>query len=163
VAQIARILQLFRQHATCVIYTSNSYANPDEATVFREKLPALNELVAGGPWAEIDSRVAPIYGEMVIRKTVPSAFFDSALRQVLRDRGVDAVVVCGFSTSGCIRATALDALQCGLRVTVAADACGDRDQQAHEYNLRDMQLKTGDVLTTDQILAACSVIFCSSE
>jgi maleamate amidohydrolase len=151
-AQIARLLAAFRALARPVVFTANAYASPQEASVFREKLPLLNDLVAGGPWAEIDARVAPLAGETVLRKTVPSAFFDSPLRSTLAALRVDSVVMCGFSTSGCVRASAVDALQCNLRVVVAADACGDRDLEAHRYNLRDLALKTGDVLATDQVL-----------
>lgn len=153
-AQIARLLAAFRRRAWPVFFTSNAYADAGEASVFREKLPVLDDLVAGGRWAEIDPRVAPSGSEAVLRKTVPSAFFDSPLRRWLAEAGVDSAVLCGFSTSGCVRASAVDALQCNLRVTIAADACGDRDAAAHEYNLRDLALKTGDVLTTEAVLAA---------
>ena len=84
---------------------------------------------------------------------MPSAFFDSPLRGLLRDQAVDSVVVCGFSTSGCVRATAVDALQCDFRVAVVADACDDRDRLAHDYNLRDIALKVGDVMTTEATLS----------
>ena len=102
----------------------------------------------------MDPRLSPTANERVLRKTVPSAFFDSPLRQDLQALGVDSAVLCGFSTSGCVRASAVDALQCNLRVTVAADACGDRDALAHDYNLRDLALKTGDVLPTSAVLTA---------
>lgn len=153
IAMIARLLAAFRALKLAVVFTSNAYASPDEAPVFREKLPGLNELVAGGRWSEIDPRVAPTTDELVLRKTVPSAFFASPLAAWLKERGVDSVVVCGFSTSGCVRASAVDALQHNLRVVVAADACGDRDIEAHLYNLRDLGLKTGDVVSTQQALA----------
>lgn len=156
VAMIARLLADFRQRGLPVFFTSNAYATPDEASVFREKLPVLNELVAGGLWAEIDPRVAPIPGEPVLRKTVPSAFFAGPLTFMLRARAVDSVVICGFSTSGCVRASAVDALQGNLRVVVAEDACGDRDQEAHRYNLRDLALKTGDVVSTSEALEMLS-------
>lgn len=152
IVMIARLLAEFRQRHLPVFFTSNAYATPDEARVFREKLPVLNQLVVGGPWAEIDARVAPIAGEPVLRKTVPSAFFAGPLASMLRARAVDSVVVCGFSTSGCVRASAVDALQNNLRVVVAEDACGDRDQEAHHYNLRDLSLKTGDVVSTSEAL-----------
>jgi maleamate amidohydrolase len=152
-AHAARLLALFRERGWPVFFTVNAYAHEREATVFRRKLPVLNVLQADGPWAQIDARVAPRAGEAVLRKTVPSAFFDSPLRGWLHATGVDSVVVCGFSTSGCVRASAVDALQCNFRVTVAADACGDRDAPAHAYNLRDLGLKTGDVRDSADIAA----------
>lgn len=150
---IALLLECFRGRGAPIVYTVNAYASPDEARVFRLKLPLLNELVTNGHWATIDPRVAPRVNEMVLRKTVPSAFFDSPLRRLLRERAVDSALICGFSTSGCVRATAVDALQCGLRVVVAADACDDRDRGAHDYNLRDITLKIGDVTTTEGALS----------
>jgi nicotinamidase-related amidase len=156
IAMIARLLEEFRRRQLPIFFTSNAYATPDEASVFREKLPVLNELVAEGQWAEIDPRVAPSASEPVLRKTVPSAFFAGPLASMLSARGVDSVVVCGFSTSGCVRASAVDALQNNLRVVVAQDACGDRDQEAHHYNLRDLSLKTGDVVSTSEALEMLS-------
>lgn len=156
-ARIALLLDAFRVRGLPVFFTSNAYAHACEASVFRQKLPVLNELVAGGRWAEIDPRVSPKPSEPILRKTVPSAFFDSPLRAWLLAAHADAAVVCGFSTSGCVRATAVDALQCDLRVTVAADACGDRDVAAHDYNLRDLALKTGDVRTSADILELLSL------
>ncbi len=153
---IAELLDTFRKRRLPVYYAANAYASLDEATVFREKLPALNLLVANGPLAEIHPSVAPNTNERVIRKIVPSAFFDSPLRAILKAEHVDSVVVCGFTTSGCVRASAVDALQCNLRVVVAADACGDRDEEAHAYNLRDLALKTGDVAGNAEILGMLS-------
>lgn len=150
---IEQLLAAARARSWPVAFSSNAYSSPDEASVFRLKLPVLHELQAGGRWAEVQPRLAPRLGELLLRKTVPSAFFDTPLRTWLAERGVDSAIVCGFSTSGCVRATAVDALQCNLRVLVAADACADRDAQAHDYNLRDLGLKTGDVLPTSDILA----------
>lgn len=150
---VALLLDNFRGRGAPVVYTVNAYASPDEARVFRMKLPVLDELAANGRWAAIDPRVAPRAGETILRKTVPSAFFDSPLRRLLRGQAVDSVVVCGFSTSGCMRATAVDALQCDFRIVVVADACDDRDRLAHDYNLRDIALKIGDVMTTEATLS----------
>jgi maleamate amidohydrolase len=156
IAMIAKLLAEFRLRNLPVFFTSNAYATPEEASVFREKLPVLNELKVGEKWAEIDPRVAPSAGEPVLRKTVPSAFFAGPLASMLSACGVDSVVVCGFSTSGCVRASAVDALQNNLRVVVAQDACGDRDLEAHHYNLRDLSLKTGDVVSTSEALVMLS-------
>jgi len=152
VAAIAQLLQAFRQKHLPVVFTTNSYTHAAEASVFREKVPVLNQLVAGGPLAAIDPRILPQDGEIVINKGVPSAFFDSPLRQMLNNLGVDSTIVVGFTTSGCVRATAVDALQSNFRLIVVRDACGDRDPQAHEANLRDLQLKYGDVVALDNAL-----------
>ena len=150
---IARLLAAFRARGLPIVYTVNAYAHAAEASVFREKLPLLDLLVCGSPLAEIAPLIAPQPHDIVLRKGVPSAFFDSPLRQMLVNLGVDSVLVCGFTTSGCVRATALDALQCNFRLVVAHDACGDRDRDAHEANLRDLGLKYGDVVSADEALA----------
>ncbi|MFA7278683.1 MAG: isochorismatase family protein [Sterolibacterium sp.] len=152
VEAIAKLLQVFRQKRLPVVFTTNSYSHAAEASVFREKVPLLNQLVAGGSLAAIDPCILPQPGEIVINKGVPSAFFDSPLRQMLNNLGVDSTVVVGFTTSGCVRATAVDALQSNFRLIVVRDACGDRDPQAHEANLRDLQLKYGDVVTLENAL-----------
>lgn len=150
---IRRLTAAFRSRELPVVYTVNAYAYAAEASVFRQKIPLLNLLAEGSPAAAIATLVAPQPSDIVIRKGLPSAFFDSPLRQILINLGVDSVVVCGFTTSGCVRATAVDALQCNFRLLVARDACGDRDRSAHEANLRDIGLKYGDVVSADEAIA----------
>jgi nicotinamidase-related amidase len=152
VAAIAQLLQAFRQKRLPVVFTTNSYSHAAEASVFREKVPVLNLLVSGGGLAAIDPRILPRPDEIVINKGVPSAFFDSPLRQILSNLRVDSAVVVGFTTSGCVRATAVDALQSNFRLIVVREACGDRDIQAHDANLRDLQLKYGDVVSLESAL-----------
>ena len=146
VGAIQHLLQAFRTHGLPVVFTTNCYSHKAEASAFREKLPLLNELVAGSRLAMIDPRLQPAMGEIILSKGLPSAFFDSPLRQILHNLDVDSVVVCGFSTSGCVRATAVDALQANFRLIVVEDACGDRDREAHAANLRDIRLKYGEVV-----------------
>lgn len=152
-AVIQRLVAGFRARDLPIVFTVNAYQHPAEARVFREKLPLLDLLVDGSPLTQIAAVLAPQPHDLMIRKGVPSAFFDSPLRQLLVNLGVDAVVVCGFTTSGCVRATAVDALQCNFRLQVASDACGDRDRAAHEANLRDIGLKYGDIVTADAAIA----------
>ena len=146
IGAIQRLLKVFRSRGFPVVFTTTFYTHKAEASVFREKLPLLNELIAGSRLAAIDPRLQPAIGEIILNKGLPSAFFDSPLRQILHNLGVDSVVVCGFSTSGCVRATAVDALQANFRLVVVEDACGDRDREAHAANLRDIQLKYGEVV-----------------
>jgi len=153
ISAIQRLLDVFHRRKLPVVFTTNSYSHPAEASVFRQKLPLLNELVAGGRLASIDPRLPTLADDIILNKGVPSAFFDTSLRQILINLGVDSVVVCGFSTSGCVRATAVDALQCNFRLLIVADACGDRDPEAHTANLRDLALKYGEVSGIDAALA----------
>lgn len=146
VGAIQQLLKVFRARSFPVVFTTTSYTHKAEASAFRDKLPLLNELVAGGNLATIDPRLQPAIGEIILNKGLPSAFFDSPLRQILHNLSVDSVVVCGFSTSGCVRATAVDVLQSNFRLVVVENACGDRDREAHAANLRDIQLKYGEVV-----------------
>ena len=90
---------------------------------------------------------------MCIRDRYASAFFGTSLAATLTARGIDTLYICGLSTSGCIRASATDALQHGFRPLVVADACGDREQRLHDANLLDLQAKYADVLGLDEALA----------
>ncbi len=158
VDEIVRLIDAFHAVARPVVFTINAYASPAEASVFRRKLPALDCLQWGGPWAELDPRLCPGERDVTLRKTVPSAFWNTGLRGLLRRWRVDSAVVCGFTTSGCVRASAVDALQNNLTVWVVGEACGDRDAEAHRYNLRDLALKTGEVVDTAEVIAALSLL-----
>lgn len=149
---IAKLAAAFRLRGWPVVYSINEYADPSQASVFRQKIPVLNHLVAGGQWSRIHPVVTPAADDLIVRKGLPSAFFDTSLRADLLRLGVDSAVVCGFTTSGCVRATAVDALQCNLKLTMVSDACGDRDPAAHASNLRDLGLKYGDVIESNALL-----------
>jgi len=137
-----------------VIYTTVCYdeAGRQAARVFIEKVPALLVLEPGSPWVEIDPRIAPVEGEPVLSKHFASAFFGTTLASLLASAGCDTVVVAGASTSGCVRATAVDALQHGYRVVVPREAVGDRNPAAHEANLYDLDTKYADVISVDEVL-----------
>jgi maleamate amidohydrolase len=98
--------------------------------------------------------VQPAPGELVVRKTQASAFFGTGVAPWLTQRGVDTVVVAGCTTSGCVRATVVDALSWNYRTIVARDCVGDRAIGPHEANLFDMAQKYADVLDRDAIIAA---------
>ncbi len=153
VAANQRLLAAFRARGWPVFFTTVAYDRPGQARVFREKIPALNVLAAGSDLVGIDPRLAPVDGEAVIVKHAASGFFGTDLFQRLRAADADGVVVTGLTTSGCVRATAVDALQHDLRVLVPREAVGDRDPSAHEANLRDLHLKYADVVSLDECLA----------
>ena len=97
--------------------------------------------------------VAPLDNELVIVKQYASAFFGTSLSSTLRGLGVDTLAIIGVSTSGCIRATGLDALQNGFIPMVVRDACGDRAPGPHESNLYDLQAKYAEVISESQVIA----------
>jgi maleamate amidohydrolase len=138
-----------------VVYTTVAYDEEGKrrAAAFIEKVPALLTLEAGSRWVEIDPRIAPQPGEPVLRKLHASAFFETELAGLLAAAGCDSVIVAGASTSGCVRATAVDALQHGYRTVVPREAVGDRNAAAHEANLYDIDAKYGDVVPLEEALA----------
>jgi len=156
VASIARLLDAFRRAELPVVFTTVCYDDfgKQAAAVFIEKVPALLVLEPGSPWVEIDPRIAPAEGEPVLSKYFASAFFGTTLASVLASAAADTVVVTGASTSGCVRATALDAMQHGYRVVVPREAVGDRNHEAHEANLYDLDTKYADVVPVEDVLSA---------
>jgi maleamate amidohydrolase len=154
VAAISRLLEEARRAGIPVVYTTVAYDEADEQTAaaFIDKVPALRTLAAGSRWVEIDRRIAPREGEPVLNKLFASAFFGTALSSFLVANGCDSLIVTGASTSGCVRATVVDALQHGYRPVVPREAVGDRNRGAHEANLFDIDAKYGDVVAVDDVL-----------
>ena len=151
----ARLLEAAREGARPVAFTTLQYdeAAKQVARAFIAKAPALMMLTPGSRWAAIDERIAPREGEPVLIKLFASAFFGTALQPMLTAAGADTLVVTGASTSGCVRATVVDALQHGLNVLVPREAVADRAQSAHDASLTDIDAKYGDVVSVDDAIA----------
>ncbi|WP_417685443.1 isochorismatase family protein [Pseudidiomarina gelatinasegens] len=152
IAANLRLLTCFRERGWPVFFTTVVYDNPDQAAVFREKLPSLNVLERGSPLVAIDPRVAPLGDEVIIEKHWASGFFATDLAAKLRAADCDGIIVTGLTTSGCVRATAVDGLQHNFRVIVPIEACGDRENATHEANLHDLQAKYADVISLQDTL-----------
>jgi nicotinamidase-related amidase len=154
VAAIGRLAEACRAAGLPVIYTTVAYDEEAKQTaaVFIEKVPALLALEQGSRFVEIDPRLAPREDETVLTKLFASSFHGTPLDGLLAAQGCDGVIVTGASTSGCVRATAVDALQHGYRVVVPREAVGDRNPSAHEANLYDIDAKYGDVLPLADVL-----------
>jgi nicotinamidase-related amidase len=155
VENIRRLLDAARRAEIPVVFTTVAYRESDRLTAaaFIDKVPALLTLGAGSRWAEIDPRIAPRETEPVLNKLFASGFFGTGLSSLLTAAGVDTLVITGASTSGCVRATAVDALQYGFRPVVPREAVGDRNPDAHEANLYDVDAKYGDVVPVEEVLA----------
>jgi maleamate amidohydrolase len=151
---IQRLLAEMRSAGLPVVYTTVSYDDGDKETAaaFLDKIPALLTLEAGSRWVEIDPRIAPREDEPVLNKLFASAFFGTALASFLTANGCDSLIVTGASTSGCVRATVVDAIQHGYRPVVPREAVGDRNPEAHAANLYDIDTKYGDVVSVDDVL-----------
>jgi maleamate amidohydrolase len=160
VEAIGGLLSEARRAEIPVVYTTVSYDEGDRRTaaVFIDKVPALLTLEAGSRWVEIDPRLAPLDDEPVLNKLFASAFFGTSLASFLAANGCDSLIVTGASTSGCVRATVVDALQHGYRPIVPREAVGDRNPAAHEASLFDIDAKYGDVVSVDEVLAYLEVL-----
>jgi nicotinamidase-related amidase len=152
VAATARLLESARASGAPVAFTTVEYdeAGAKVARAFLAKVPALRTLAPGTHWPAVDGRIAPRAGEPVLAKLFASAFFGTPLAAMLAAHGTDTVVVTGASTSGCVRATAVDALQHGYRVVVPREAVADRQAGPHEAALFDIDAKYGDVVALDE-------------
>jgi maleamate amidohydrolase len=146
------LLHAFRDKQLPVVFTTVVYHDQSQARVFRDRVPALDILKPGTHWVEIDPRLEPRSHEPVIEKQWASGFFKTVLDDYLKKEGVDSLVVTGLTTSGCVRATAVDGLQHEYKVVIPAEAVGDRNQDAHRANLFDLNAKYADVLDLEEVL-----------
>jgi Amidases related to nicotinamidase len=148
------LLQAFRASGLPVAHARVVFAEDgSDHNVFCLKIPALKELTEHAPASQIVTALLPLAAERVVRKTVASAFFGTGLAEWLRQGGVDTVVVAGCTTSGCVRATVVDAMQFNFRTIVIEDCVGDRAIEPHRSNLFDMGQKYADVMARDEFLA----------
>jgi nicotinamidase-related amidase len=149
-----RLLDAARTKGLRAIFTTIGYEpNLQDGGLWLQKVPSLGELQVGGRWVEIDPRLEPREDETIVLKKGASAFFGTNLASILITQGVDTVVLCGATTSGCIRATAIDLLQYGYPTLVPRECVGDRAQAPHDANLFDIQAKYADVVSLDETLA----------
>lgn len=155
------LLAWARSHAIPVVHTRVEYnAQGIDGGYFFRKVPALKVFCVGNPLGDFEPEVRPLPDEPVVTKQYASAFFGTSLASTLRALGVDCVLIAGMSTSGCVRATALDTIQNGFIPIVVADACGDRHAAPHDASLFDLQAKYADVMTFAQVQAALKASHC---
>lgn len=151
VAATKKLLDEFRVSKLPVHFTTTAY---DEAMVsagvFVKKVPSLAHLKFGSKWIEIDERLKPSAGEVVWTKQYASAFFGTALASALAAQRVDTLMITGCTTSGCVRASAVDACQHGFRTNVVRECVGDRSAAAHDANLFDLDAKYADVIDLEE-------------
>jgi maleamate amidohydrolase len=148
------LVQECRRKGFLVVYTTVQYAKGcKDGGAFVRKVPSLRIFEEGaGNWSAIDPRLEREPEEPIINKRFASAFFGTNLASLFTAEGVDTVIVTGSTTSGCVRASALDALQNGFTVVVPREAVADRAQAPHEANLFDLQAKYADVISLEETL-----------
>lgn len=140
-----------------IVYTLTCYMpNMIDAGVWARKAPALADLTLEGPWTRLDDRLTRSDRDIVVTKQYPSAFFSTSLSSSLRALGIDTLIVAGATTSGCVRATVVDAMQYGFRTLVPRECVGDRDPSIAEASLFDIDAKYADVISLDDAIALLS-------
>lgn len=149
-----RVREAARAAAVPVILTNVVY-HPSalDGGRFFEKAAPLKNFIKGNPMGAFGPGLAPFDDELVISKQYPSAFFGTTLASTLTAMGVDSVLLTGLTTSGCVRASCVDAMSHGFRTAVIAEACGDRHEAPHQANLFDMNAKYADVVSEAEAIA----------
>jgi maleamate amidohydrolase len=143
-----RLLAAARAAGIPVIFTKVEYSpGGADGGLFYRKVPALKHFVKGSPLGAFPPSLQPQQTELVVTKQYASAFFGTPLASTLTALGIDTLLITGLSTSGCVRASALDALQHGFAPFVVREACGDRHPAPHEANLFDLQAKYAEVIS----------------
>jgi maleamate amidohydrolase len=148
------LLDAARARGVPVVFTTIGFEpNLKDGALWLQKVPSLGALEVGGRWVDLDPRLERREDETIILKKGASAFFGTNLSAILVSQRVDTVILCGATTSGCIRATAVDLLQHGFPTIVPRECVGDRAQAPHDANLFDIQAKYADVVSVDDALA----------
>jgi len=154
IAATVPVLAEARRRGWPVAHTRIVFADDaGDHNIFAAKVPTLLALTETAGGSAIVPELTPVEGELVVRKTVPSAFFETGLRSWLTQRGVETLLITGTTTSGCVRASVIDAMSCGFKPVVLEDCVGDRALGPHESNLFDMGQKNADVLRFGEVLA----------
>ncbi len=155
VAENRRLVDACHDKGVPVVFTTVYYdeSPAQAAAVFQAKVPSLLVLKAGSEWAEIDERLGMDERDVLVVKQFASGFWGTNLGALMAAWQADTCIVTGVTTSGCVRATAVDALQHGYRVIVPRECSGDRAPGPHEANLFDINQKYGDVLPNDDVVA----------
>jgi maleamate amidohydrolase len=149
------LLREARRRKWPVAHTRIVFADDDgDRNVFAMKVPGMLTLKEGDPSSAIVPELLPGPGELIVRKTVPSAFFATSLAPWLTQRGVQTLLIAGCVTSGCVRASVVDAMSLGFRPLVLSDCVGDRAIGPHDANLFDIEQKYASVMKRDRALTA---------
>jgi len=150
----AQLAEAARAAGVPVVFTNVAYkADGSDGGVFYLKAPVLKAFIEGSPLGAFPPELTPQPGEQVFTKQYPSAFFGTGLADALHAEGIDTLLITGYSTSGCVRASALDAMQYGFVPLVVREACADRHPAPHEANLFDLQAKYAEVISEAEALA----------
>jgi nicotinamidase-related amidase len=149
------LIEAAHERGIPIFFTACVYSDPEvkDAGIWINKIAGLASLRAGTPNAEIDGRLDMREGDTFLQKKYASCFFGTDLVSRLTSQGIDTLIITGCTTSGCVRATAVDSCQTGFRPIVVREAVGDRSVAAHEQSLFDLDAKYADVVSLADALA----------
>ncbi|REJ07127.1 isochorismatase family protein [Halobacillus trueperi] len=153
VSHTKRLLDIARSRRLPILFTTVVY-EPHylDGGHFIEKVPALKCLLQDSGWVDLDERLERRENEEpLIEKKFASSFFGTSLHSILAYKNIDTLIITGCTTSGCIRATVVDALQYGYKAIVPKECVGDRSEKAHHSNLYDIQTKYGEVVAVEDV------------
>jgi len=153
IPRIQAIVDAARVIRAPVIFTTVAYHQDlADAGTFGKKVPVVQELIHGSPLVEIDPRLPMVDSDHLLTKKFPSAFYATHLQSMLTSQRVDTTIIVGNSTSGCVRATLIDAVSGGFRAIVPRDCVADRVPLSHDVNLFDIDSKYGDVTDSEEVV-----------
>lgn len=154
VQNINRVIKAGRESGLPIIFTTIAYRDtPISAKlVWRRKMEGLNTLISGMDAVQVDPRLDFRESDELIEKSFASAFFGTNLISFMNSNRIDTLIVTGCTTSGCVRATVVDAVQYGYIPIVIEDAVADRSQMSHQQSLFDMKQKYADVVLTQDVV-----------
>ena len=149
-----RLLDAGRGKGLPIVFTTVAYEpNGKDLGLWAQKAPAMLDLTIGSRWVDLDPRLDAQPEDTILTKKGASAFFGTNLTSILTSQHVDTVILCGATTSGCVRASAVDALQYGFPTLVPRECVGDRADGPHDASLFDMNAKYADVVSLDETLS----------
>lgn len=159
VASAAELVAAAHRHDVPVIYTAISYTPAEadgDSIAWLRKAPGMRRLREGSEEVALDPRLGRRDGAHLVIKKGASAFHGTSLASLITGLRGDTVLVCGATTSGCVRATAVDAVQAGFNTLVIREACGDRARGPHDAALFDLEAKYADVIALDDAVTYLS-------
>jgi maleamate amidohydrolase len=146
------VIEAAKRAGLPVIACVNGYDSPRAAPHW--KVGPVFDLLRGSASVELDPRIAAAGPDVILMKSAPSIFFGTSAASILTKERVDTVIVTGCITSGCVRASVIDAFSLGFRVMVPHDCVGDHDEAAHAQNLKDVERRYADVIDAATAIGA---------
>ena len=158
IAKTRTLLALARKRGWLVSYTRVVYADDgSDANVFTDKVPGCLDFTETSGLSQVVAELPPAPGDLIIRKQFPSAFFGTHLASALAMKGIKTLFITGATTSGCVRASAVDAMCHGFKPVIVEDCVGDRSISQHEANLFDLKMKYTENMKLHEVEALTSL------